>query len=283
MANLARTETEWEHNARSNALWAVLTDDRQKSRDWDIIDFFDTGRTEVRLVREHLLKLGVSLNADGRFLDFGCGVGRISRVLIEIFADGYGLDISRTMIEQATAFAAKDTRRARYLRNTRDDLSMFPSDQFDFVYSHIVLQHVPARCQPKFIEEFIRVLKPGGIAAFQIPTAIVETAAGRTVRNAKRLVRRILPVEAVSTVKRAMGRDRATAGVAMDMNVCQEAMVKAVIARSRCVLLDAPYTNSTDRNHGGRIRFMSRDDAMAQIADRTTDSPYLSQFFFVLK
>ncbi len=283
MPNLARTETEWERNARSNALWAVLTDDRQKSQHWNVVDFFATGRAEIRLIQEHLLKLGVSLNPTGRFLDFGCGVGRISRVLSEYFEDGYGLDISRTMIEQAEAFAAKDERRARYLRNSRDDLTMFASNEFDFVYSHIVLQHVPARCQPKFVEEFIRVLKPGGIAAFQIPTATVEGTAGRTVRSAKRLARRILPARAVGAVKRALGREVSTAGVAMDMNLCPELMVKAIIARNRCVLLDAPYTNSTDKNHGGRIRFMSRQEAMAEIADGKTDSPYLSQFFFILK
>jgi|HubBroStandDraft_5_1064220.scaffolds.fasta_scaffold99180_2 2-polyprenyl-3-methyl-5-hydroxy-6-metoxy-1,4-benzoquinol methylase len=283
MARLARTETEWERNARSNALWAVLTDDSQKSQQWNVVDFFATGRAEIRLVREHLLKLGVSLDQGGRFLDFGCGVGRISRVLSDYFAEGYGVDISRTMIEQAKAFAAKDENRANYLTNTREDLSVFASNSFDFVYSHIVLQHVPARSQPKFIEEFIRVLKPGGVAAFQIPTASVDTPTGRTVRNAKRMLRRVLPASAVGAAKRILGRDSVTAAVAMDMNVCTELMIRAIIARHRCVLLDAPYTNSTDRNHGGRIRFMSREEALADIAGGKTDSPYLSQFFFVLK
>ena len=283
MAELARTETEWERSARSNALWAVLTDDSQKSQQWNVVEFFATGRAEIRLVREHLLKLGVSLNPGGRFLDFGCGVGRVSRVLIDYFAEGFGVDISRTMIEQARAFSAKDERRAHYLTNTRDDLSVFASDEFDFVYSHIVLQHVPVRCQPRFIEEFLRVLKPGGVAAFQILTATVDGTAGRTLRNAKRMLRRILPAPAIGAVKRVLGRDSAAAAVAMDMNVCTEMMIKAIVARHHCVLLDAPYTNSTDRNHGGRIRFMSRDEALAEIAGGKTDSPYLSQFFFVLK
>ena len=283
MRGLARTEMEWERNARSNALWAVLTDDRQKRKNWDVVDFFETGRAEVRLVFAHLLKLGVPPNPAGRFLDFGCGVGRISRVLMDYFAEGHGVDISKTMIDQAKSYSANDARQANYIVNARDDLSLCASDYFDFVYSHIVLQHVPAPCQPVFIQEFIRILKPGGVAAFQIPTATVESAGKRRLRALKRSMHRVLPASVVGSIKRVLGKDSTTAGVSMDMNICPETVIRSIIERNNCVLLDAPFTNSTDNNHGGRIRFMSRDQALAEIAGGKTDSPYLSQFFFVLK
>ena len=283
MGTLARTEMEWERNARSNALWAVLTDDRQKRQSWDVVDFFETGRAEVRLVFAHLLKLGVPPNPAGRFLDFGCGVGRVSRVLMDYFAEGHGIDISKTMIDQAKSYSANDARQANYIVSSRDDLSVCASDHFDFVYSHIVLQHVPASCQPVFIQEFIRILKSGGVAAFQIPTATVESANRRRLRALKRTLHRVLPAGTVAQIKRAFGKNASTAAVSMDMNICPEGVIRSIVERNNCVLLDAPYTNSTDTNHGGRIRFMSREQALAEIANGTTDSPYLSQFFFVLK
>jgi SAM-dependent methyltransferase len=283
MRALKRNATEWERNARSNPLWAVLTDSRRNTQSWNVDDFFSTGHDEVRLVFKHLDGLGVFLAPGGKFLDFGCGVGRISRVLVQYFPEGFGIDISETMIEKAKAFSANDTRQACYLSNSRSDLMLIESDSIDFAYSHIVLQHVPAAFQSKFIEEFIRVLKPGGVAAFQIPTATVESAAGRAIRATKRLLHRIVPSAPLTLIKRALGRDASVAGVSMDMNICPEEVVKDILVRNNCVLLDAPYTNSTDRNHGGRIRFMSREEALAEIASGATDSPYLSQFFFVRK
>ena len=283
MSAIEQNATEWERNARSNPLWAVLTDSRRKTQSWDVDDFFSTGRDEVALVFERLDKLGMRPDPGGKFLDFGCGVGRISRVLMQHFSEGFGIDVSETMIEKAKAFSASDPGQARDIKNTRGDLSLIASDRIDFVYSHIVLQHVPAACQSRFIEEFIRILKPGGVAAFQIPTANVESAARRRMRATKRMLHRVLPSAPLTLVKRALGRDASVAGVSMDMNVCPEIVVRGIIARNRCVLLEAPYTNSTDRNHGGRIRFMSRDDALAEIASGATDSPYLSQFFFVRK
>src|SRR2546426_9170455 len=50
-----------------------------------------------------------------------------------------------------------------------DNLAIFSNDSFDLIYCYVVLQHLPAR---HFIEstisEFVRVLKPGGLGAFQL-------------------------------------------------------------------------------------------------------------------
>ncbi len=41
---------------------------------------------------------------------------------------------------------------------------------FDFVYSNISLQHSPPEASYKYIAEFFRILRPGGVALFQIPS-----------------------------------------------------------------------------------------------------------------
>jgi ubiquinone/menaquinone biosynthesis C-methylase UbiE len=40
---------------------------------------------------------------------------------------------------------------------------------FDLVYTMIVLQHMPQTFQREYVREFFRVLKPGGVAMFEMP------------------------------------------------------------------------------------------------------------------
>ena len=72
-----------------------------------------------------------------------------------------------------------------YIHNPEPNLSVFESNQFDFVLSYYVLQHIHPRLAEIYLREFVRVLKPGGILAFQ-------SVSGR-VRTAKGLVRGIVP------------------------------------------------------------------------------------------
>ena len=56
--------------------------------------------------------------------------------------------------------------------NTDDDLRQFATDSFDLVYSWIVLQHLPPRIATRYISEFARVIRPGGLACFQLPSRL---------------------------------------------------------------------------------------------------------------
>jgi SAM-dependent methyltransferase len=57
----------------------------------------------------------------------------------------------------------------RYVRNATPLLSAYPDAHFDFVYSDIVLQHLDPADARAFVAEFIRVLRPRGLAVFQLP------------------------------------------------------------------------------------------------------------------
>jgi ubiquinone/menaquinone biosynthesis C-methylase UbiE len=60
-----------------------------------------------------------------------------------------------------------------FVVNVATDLSVFADGSFDFVYSNIVLQHVPdRRAIESYIGEFCRVLRPGGLLIFQLPSHI---------------------------------------------------------------------------------------------------------------
>jgi len=103
----------------------------------------------------------------GRALDFGCGVGRLTQALGAAFERADGVDISETMIDLAREHNQLGDRCAYHV-NLASDLALFPDASFDFVFSTIVLQHNPPAAATHYIEEFGRILAPGGIAVFDM-------------------------------------------------------------------------------------------------------------------
>ena len=157
------TRREWEDLARLDPFWAILSDNSKQFGKWDREEFFASGRQEI----ETLMKTcGLMAGNNGRVLDFGCGVGRLSRALRSYFADVYGVDISTEMIR----LAKENTPSCTFLINQGNDLSMFQDDFFDFVYSNIVLQHQSTQeIARSYIRDFVRITKPGGMIVFQVP------------------------------------------------------------------------------------------------------------------
>ena len=72
------------------------------------------------------------------------------------------------MIERAREFN-RDGERVRFHHNNASDLRLFADGSFDFVLALIVLQHMPAELMRGYIREFLRVLRPAGVAFFNIP------------------------------------------------------------------------------------------------------------------
>jgi trans-aconitate methyltransferase len=151
---------DWEEMAK-NPLWAILTG----KRDWNIEEFFATGEADVRSLLLIADRLGLPKDRF-RALDFGCGVGRITRQLVRHFQECWGVDVSTQMLQLAEKYNPP----CRFHLNTRGDLRDFPDHYFDLVYTVIVLQHQPNReIIESYIREFIRVLRPQGLLAFHSP------------------------------------------------------------------------------------------------------------------
>ena len=64
--------------------------------------------------------------------------------------------------------------RCIYHLNDSPDLQLFDRDTFDFIYSNVALQHMHPTCSKPYLSEFLRVLKPGGVAVFQLPSELVD-------------------------------------------------------------------------------------------------------------
>ena len=157
----------WTAFGEQDPLWAILTAPGKRGGGWGLDEFFATGRPEVEEVLDVLASTGIVINRD-RALDFGCGVGRLTRALAEHFETCDGVDVAATMIERAREFN-QDGERVRFHHNNVSDLRLFADGSFDFVLALIVLQHMPAELMRSYIREFLRVLRPAGVAFFNIP------------------------------------------------------------------------------------------------------------------
>jgi len=164
---LGSTRATFERLAVKDPLWTVLTARDKKNNKWEPEEFFRTGEVEVDAVLAHLDRLGVAF-APGRALDFGCAVGRLTRPLSTHFAEVVGVDISQPFLELARTYNA-DRPNCSFVLNVEPHLAQLGDDSFDFIYSNITLQHTPPETIVAYVADFVRLLKPRGVAVFQVP------------------------------------------------------------------------------------------------------------------
>lgn len=158
----------WERAAKQDPLWAILSDPTKRDRAWDVASFFESGRAEIEQLHTRLRELG-RVPRMGRALDFGCGVGRLTQALAPSFDEVIGVDASMTMIELARKLNRYPDK-ARYVHNTAPVLEPIASNSIDLLYTDIVLQHLEPARAIRYVADFMRVLAPGGIAVFQLPS-----------------------------------------------------------------------------------------------------------------
>jgi SAM-dependent methyltransferase len=161
-----RMRREWDERARENARHYVAT----AQTEWSDEEYFESGRENVR--REILTDMGnICQGRDPKsmkVLEIGCGSGRITRALAEVFGEVYAVDISGEMIRQATE-ALRDVPNAHVFQNSGSDLAILGEIQVDFAFSYIVFQHIPSReVIFNYVREVHRLLRPGGLFKFQV-------------------------------------------------------------------------------------------------------------------
>ncbi len=157
---------DWDLRARENAHFYIAT----QRKDWSNEDFFYSG--EKAVAEEVVADLeNVCQGKDPRamrVLEIGCGVGRITRALADLFREVHAVDVSGEMILRARE-ALIDKPNVHLYQNNGRDLDVVPRLEFDFAYSSIVFQHIPSR---QVIESYVRevhaLLRPGALFKFQV-------------------------------------------------------------------------------------------------------------------
>lgn len=172
---------DWTRLGADDPLWAVYVDPDKRGGRWDPAQFLATGRDAVATSLSWLTELGYDTRFS-RVLDFGCGAGRLTQALAEHADEVVGVDVSPPMLDAARSLDPPE--HCRFVLNERADLSQFDDDGFDFVYSELVLQHLPASVIDTYVAEFVRVLRPGGLALLQCTTRPLWTFKGTVWRLA---------------------------------------------------------------------------------------------------
>lgn len=190
--SLNDVQRDWTTLGAEDPLWAVLVQPGKRGGRWDVDEFLATGRTDVEETVGWLGGLGLPTRWD-RVLDFGCGAGRLSQALAAHAEHVVGVDIAPSMLETARRLD-RTGGRIEFVLNEAPDLSRFPDGHFDLVYSALVLQHLPRPAIDRYLAEFLRVLRPGGVAVVGLPTEPARTLKG--------LIWRFAPFRLISLVQR---------------------------------------------------------------------------------
>jgi SAM-dependent methyltransferase len=108
-----------------------------------------------------ILRATVGIRPTDTFLEIGCGVGRVGRVLAPFVREWIGCDVSANMLGIAK-------RRLLGLGNVRlqevsgYDLQPIPDNSVDAVYTTVVFMHLEEWDRYNYVLEALRVLRPGG-------------------------------------------------------------------------------------------------------------------------
>jgi ubiquinone/menaquinone biosynthesis C-methylase UbiE len=277
--SLSEYAKEWEGNAEADALWVILTDSTYYGRKWGIDDFFATGEEEIQRVFSFMKQESITFPSDS-FLDFGCGVGRNSKALRRRFKRGYGVDISERMIELAQGYVPD----VKFTVNQKESLEQFESNSIDFVYSHIVLQHIPNKFKKKYIDEFLRILSPGGLAVIQIPIEVINPQKNRPplIFRIKKGVRGALPF--IVTLKRwLIPPKRFSYEFKYEMHPMSDDEMRCICEIKGCIIEAAPATNSCEKDHNGRVEFYDLNEHRKTLESSGLPNCYLSCTYFVRK
>jgi len=163
---LAKMREDWDARARENAKHYVQT----AQTEWSDEEFYASGE---QTVAEEILTDMINIcqgkePKQMRVLEIGCGAGRVTRALANLFGEAYAVDVSGEMIAQAKMGLANHPN-AQVFQNNGKDLSVLPEIGYDFAFSTIVFQHIPSKeVIETYVREVGRLLRPGALFKFQV-------------------------------------------------------------------------------------------------------------------
>lgn len=153
---------DWEARARKDAFHYIAS----WKKDWDEESFLASGEEDFqRMVVPVLERCGI---AEGNaMLELGCGAGRMTGSFARRWESVYAFDISKEMLSKAQAIHSATKNIVWHLSNGID-LNEVGSETIGFVFSYLVLQHLPdEKLVQQYVSEMLRVLRQGGGALFQ--------------------------------------------------------------------------------------------------------------------
>jgi trans-aconitate methyltransferase len=222
-----RAADDWETLGQSEPFFAVLTDERflrARMSDDDREAFFTSGDADVARIFDLIDRPDFRPRSA---LDFGCGVGRLTRALTKRVERVSGVDVAPSMLRIAR----------ENVPNAAFSLTI-PEERFDLILSLIVFQHIPIRRGEALLDDLLERLEIGGVAALHV----TFRRPGSSLRRAARAIRARVPL--VHRIAQRLHGQRPMPY--MQMNEYDPARVVAIMRRHGC---GEPRIIPT--NHGG--------------------------------
>lgn len=122
---------------------------------------------DLELIKKHF-----KLEPETKFLEIGCGRGRVSAMLSQLGVDVSGLDISPEAIALAKKIFRRNKLKGSFVCGDIENIP-FENEAFDFVFGGGVLEHLEDT--QRAFNEIFRVLKRGGKLVTTIPCLSLTT------------------------------------------------------------------------------------------------------------
>lgn len=155
VGTIQNTDQDWAKIGETDPYFGVLSHEafrRSNMTDETRAYFWQTGVDEIGRYRDQLVHQFGEFSTSAA-LDFGCGVGRLSRALSAYADRVYGIDISPGMLAEAQIGAPENCTFS----------SALPDEQVDWINSMIVFQHIQPERGYMLFDALLNRLSLGGM------------------------------------------------------------------------------------------------------------------------
>ncbi|MCF6297706.1 MAG: class I SAM-dependent methyltransferase [Flavobacteriaceae bacterium] len=156
----------WENLGKTDPFWGVLTHQNKKNNKWNKNKFYETGSNNITELLEKLSDIN-SLSNINNVLDFGCGVGRLTKYISKNFTNVVAIDISKGMLQNAVN-NNRTTRNALFIYYNSTEIPFIKDNKIDLIVSIITFQHIQPKIQVKYLHDFLRILSKNGLIYIQL-------------------------------------------------------------------------------------------------------------------
>jgi len=122
--------------------------------------YYNGGLNTARYIARVVADLG--FHGPGTICDWGCGAGRVIRHLPDCLGDGSVRLVGTDCDADAIGWCANSFPDIGFLANDVRPPLPFPANEFDFLYGISVLTHLSAELHRQWLDELLRVVRPGG-------------------------------------------------------------------------------------------------------------------------
>jgi ubiquinone/menaquinone biosynthesis C-methylase UbiE len=162
-----KSNSEWVEWGRRDPLYGVASWEKKNvggGASWTDEEFYALGESDWQDFEERWRKHGYT---PGKFVEIGCGAGRITKQLSAKFDSGLALDVSEDMIRYASSHVNASNVKWQVTQGLEIPL---PDNSVDAVFSCHVFQHFASvEAGYTYFGEVMRTLKPGGSFMIHLP------------------------------------------------------------------------------------------------------------------